>query len=120
MNTGDEIRKLAVCAEHIPQEMFWAYEVIRKSGMYNMVCFHPVVGRYADDMDECLSIMDDIYIRLCCINNVELPNPKYVHMTKNHVRAIQQCYSMLYECYGVNIPKEISEIKIKKTTKFSY
>lgn len=118
MSNLDLVRIYAVLADKIPVEMFHAYEIVRRSGQWNMACF--MRGMCVDNMHECLEFMDHIYIQLCMLNGVELPNPKYVHMTRDHVSVIQECYGTLSECYGTDIPERFQNIQIKKTVKLSY
>lgn len=121
---NDKLTRLAVIAEYIPKEMFWAYESVRQSGIWNMLCVNPRLGRYQSGSDpkEMIQVMDDIYIRYVAQNNVDVDDPKnkmYTHMQKEHVLFIQEAYGELYEFYG--LPDKIIEIKkeIKIETKIN-
>lgn len=115
-----DMHKLAVITGYIPVEMYWAYEAVRQSGLYNMLCFHPVVGRYSsNDPKECLDIMDKIYVKLCAYNNANIEDKQYVHMTKDHVKIIQELYSTLAEYYEP-LPEGIVTLKKEVSTKFSF
>lgn len=117
---NDKLTRLAVIAEYIPKEMFWAYESVRQSGLWNMMMFHKMGRMYQTEADpkQVLEIMDDVYIRYVARNNVDLDDPKnkmYTHMQKEHVQFIQEAYGELYEFYG--LPDKI--IEIKQETKYS-
>ena len=121
MNDETDIQKL-IYALAIPKEMFWAYESVRQSGIYNMLCIDPRLGRYQSGSDpkEMIQVMDDIYIKYCVYTEIDLDNPKnqeiYKHITKDHVRLIQHCYSELRDAYGMP-PEGLVSIKREiKTT----
>lgn len=113
-----EFQRMAM-ALSIPKEMFWAYEIIRQSGHWNMLCIDPMLGRYqtGSDPTEMMQVMDDIYIKYCVYTEVDLDDPKnqeiYKHVTKDHIRLIQYCYSELRDAYGmppegiVNLKREV-------------
>ena len=46
----DTLKKLMML-NSIPKEMFWAYEAVRRSGIWNMICIHPMLGRYQTGSD---------------------------------------------------------------------
>lgn len=101
----------------IPKEMFWAYESVRQSGLYNMCCTIPGVGRYAEtSFTEMLKLMDDVYIRYCVYTDVDLDDSKnkeiYKHVTLDRVRLIQNFYSELLKEHGMP-PKDVVDIKKK-------
>ena len=106
----DEMKEL-VYASMIPKEMFWAYEAVRQSGLYNMCCIKmPMTSNNTSDRKEMLSIMDDCYIRYCVYNNADISKPEYKHITADHILLIQRLYNLLLESYGLT-PKGICEIK---------
>ena len=121
MEELDEMRALGAIVKYIPQEMYWAYEAVRRSGLYNMFCFHPLMNRYScsdSNPDECLKVMDEIYVKFCAYNNVDISQPQYVHMTKDHVKLIQGIYGRLQEYYDP-MPEGVVEIKKTVTTNIS-
>lgn len=118
MQNVDLVRVYAVLAECIPQEMVWAYESVRESGIWNMNCFHPSLGRYAGDADECLKVMDEAYLRFCAYTHADLSDKKYVHMTKDHVRCIQQCYDICSKSYPPK-PEGVVNVTAKITTEYN-
>lgn len=110
----DTLKKLLML-NSIPKEMFWAYESVRQSGLYNMCCTIPGVGRYAEtSFTEMLKLMDDVYIRYCVYTEVDLDDPKnkviYKHITLDYVRLIQNLYSELLKEHGMP-PKNVVNIK---------
>ena len=111
----EQFQKMAM-ALSIPKEMYWAYETVRQSGHWNMLCIDPRLGCYQSGSDpkEMIQVMDDIYIRYCVYTKVDLDDPKnqeiYKHITKDHVRLIQHCYSELIDAYGMP-PEGIVNIK---------
>ena len=121
MEELDEMRALGAIAKYIPQEMYWAYEAVRQSGLYNMFCFHPLMNRYScsdSNPDECLKVMDDVYVKFCAYNDVDISQPQYVHMTKDHVKLIQGIYVHLQRYYSP-MPEGVVEIKKTVTTHIS-
>jgi hypothetical protein len=116
----DNLRKLMMM-NMIPKEMFWAYESVRQSGLYNMCCIIPSVGRYAEtSFSEMIKLMDDVYIRYCAYNEVDLDDANnkdiYKHVTLDHARLIQELYSDLLEAHGMP-PKDV--VKIKKNVEIN-
>lgn len=114
----EQFQKMAM-ALSIPKEMYWAYESVRQSGIYNMCCTLPGVGRYAENnYNEMKQLMDDVYIRYCVYSQVDLDDPEnqkiYKHITLDHIRLIQHCYSELTDAYGM--PPE-GVVNIKRQTK---
>lgn len=108
-----ELIKQGVVLDNIPEEMYWAYETVRQSGIYNMLIFHPIMGRYAEsNKDEALKVMDDIYVKYCAYTNANIEESKYVHMTVDHVRAIQECYSLCKD-YFKPVPEGVINLKRK-------
>jgi len=117
----DYLQKIMIMSR-IPKEMFWAYESVRQSGLYNMCCIIPAVGRYAEtSFNEMLKLMDDVYIRYCVYNEVDLDDANnkdiYKHVTLYHARLIQELYSDLLELHGMP-PKDV--VKIKKEIKIDF
>ena len=116
-NLKEQFQKMAM-ALSIPKEMFWAYESVRQSGLWNMLCVNPRLGRYQSGSDpkEMIQVMDDIYIRYCVYSKVDLDDPKnqeiYKHITNDHVLLIQHCYNELRDAYGMP-PEGICNIKKK-------
>lgn len=116
-----EFQKMAM-ALSIPKEMFWAYESVRQSGIWNMLCVYPRLGRYqsGSDPEEMIRVMEDIYIRYCVYTKVDLDDPKnqeiYNHITRDHVLLIQHCYNELRDAYDlppegiVNLKREVKTI----------
>jgi hypothetical protein len=117
--TMDKLRKYGIIATCIPQEMYWAYESIRRSGIWNMLCVHPMLGRYqsGDNPEEMIKAMDDVYIRYCVKTNANISDPKYKHITRDLVLLIQECYEELHDVY--KLPKELIKVKIEKEVKIS-
>ena len=121
MEELDEMRALGAIVKYIPQEMYWAYEAVRRTGLYNMFCFHPLMNRYScgdSNPDECLKVMDEVYIKFCAYNNVDISQPQYIHMTKDHVKLIQGIYARLQKYYNP-MPEGVVEIKKTVTTNIS-
>lgn len=104
----------------IPKEMFWAYMAVQQSGIWNMMCVHPI-GRYYhnDDADEMINTMDQAYIKFVVYTNADITQDEYKHITKDHVRLIQHLYSDLYEAYGKDYPKNVVKIKLERNIKIS-
>lgn len=120
---SNEIKKL-IHASVIPKEMFWAYESVRQSGIYNMLCIRiPSTSNCNTDRQELIKLMDDIYIKYCVYNNVDLDDPEnqkiYKHVSANHILLIQHCYNELLNGYGMP-PKGIVNIEhnVKTTVTF--
>lgn len=119
---GEYMRKLAIIVDCIPVEMYWAYEAVRQSGIWNMFCLNPVFARYTNDSqsgNEVVKTMDEIYIRFCCYTNADISQPGYNHMTKDHARLIQELYDVLQEVYD-EMPKDVVNITKKVTTSISF
>ena len=119
MNNETDLQKL-IYALAIPKEMFWAYESVRQSGIYNMLCIRiPIVANLSTDRQELIQLIDDVYLKYCVYNNVDLDDPKnqkiYKHVTANHVLLIQHCYSELRDAYDLP-PEGVVNIKKKVTT----
>lgn len=107
---NDELKELAL-ASLIPKEMFWGYEAVRQSGLYNMFCVSiPSVSNNTNDKRELISVIDECYIRYCIHNNADITKDEYKHVTSDHVLIIQKCYGLLLESYGLP-PKGICEVK---------
>ena len=107
---NDELKELAL-ASLIPKEMFWGYEAVRQSGLYNMFCVSiPSVSNNTNDKRELISAMDECYIRYCIHSNADITKDEYKHVTSDHVLIIQKCYELLLESYGLP-PKGICEVK---------
>lgn len=122
MKSFNDMQKLAIVAEYIPIEMYWAYEAVRQSGLFNMFCFHPVVGRYSSgdsNPKECLKVMDDIYVRFCAYNNANIEEKQYVHMTRDHIKLIQEIYPTLQEYYDP-MPEGVVNLKREVITNFTF
>ena len=105
----------------IPKEMFWAYMAVQQSGIWNMLCIHPVLGRYQinDDPKEMMQAMDDAYIRFVTYTNADITKDEYVHITRDHIILIQQLYKDLYEAYGKDYPEGVVNIKVKRNIEIS-
>lgn len=117
----DKIKIYGIIAYCIPKEMYWAYETVRQSGLYNMCCVLPGVGRYAEpNYDEMIQLMDDVYIKYCVYTNVDLDKPenkkKYKHINCDLILLIQECYETLSEVY--ELPPE-GVVNIKRETKIT-
>ena len=113
---GDDLRKMACVLQVIPKEMFWAYESVRQSGIFNMNGFtwHMAETR----VDECFEIMKQTYYQYIIRGNIDLDKVNMPHLTRNHVRFIQECYSVCKDGYG--IPDDLIEIKQKVYTETTY
>ena len=110
MMSDNAIQKL-IYASAIPREMFWAYETVRKSGLYNMFCVSiPSVSNNSNDKRELISVMDECFIRYCVYSNADITKNEYKHVTSDHVLIIQKCYELLLESYGLP-PEGICEVK---------
>lgn len=104
----------------IPKEMFWAYMAVQQSGIWNMMCVDPVVGRYHhSDTKEMIDAMDQAYMKFVVYTNADITQDEYVHVTKDHVRLIQHLYSDLYKAYGKDYPKNVVKIKLERSIKIS-
>lgn len=116
----DPLKKLMMM-NMIPKEMFWAYEAVRRSGIWNMICVHPMLGRYqvGSDPDEMIKVMDDAYLRFVIHTNADIEQDKYKHITKDHVRLIQKFYTDLYEEYGKDYSEGIVNITCERKVKIS-
>lgn len=109
---------MGIALENIPKEMYWAYEAVRRSGLYDMACFHPSLGRYAErNVDEVLQLMDEVYIKFCAYTNADISKPEYKHITTAHVRFMQHIYGQLLEYYD---PMPEGVVNIKKETKVTF
>lgn len=116
----DTLKKLMMMAA-IPKEMFWAYEAVRRSGIWNMMCVDPMLGRYqvGSDPDEMIKVMDDAYLRFVIYTNADISQSEYVHITRDHIILIQQLYKDLYEAYGKDYPEGVVNIKVKRNIEIS-
>lgn len=115
----DQFKRLMYMSA-IPKEMFWAYEAVRRSGIWNMMCVHPI-GRYqvGSDPDEMIKVMDDAYLRFVVYTNADISQSEYVHITRDHIILIQQLYKDLYEAYGKDYPEGVVNIKVKRNIEIS-
>ena len=115
-----EFQRMAM-ALSIPKEMFWAYETVRQSGIYNMLCIRiPSTSNCNADRQELIKLIDDVYIKYCVYTNVDLNDPEnqkiYKHVTADHILLIQHCYDELRNAYDlppegvVNIKREIKTV----------
>lgn len=116
----DTLKKLMMM-NMISKEMFWAYEAVRRSGIWNMLCVNPMLGRYqvGSDPDEMIKVMDDAYLRFVIYTNADIEQDKYKHITKDHVRLIQELYTDLYKEYGKDYPEGIVNITRECKVKIS-
>ena len=116
----DQFKRLMYMSA-IPKEMFWAYEAVRRSGIWNMMCVDPMLGRYqvGSDPDEMIKAMDDAYLRFVIYTNADISQSEYVHITKDHIILIQQLYKDLYEAYGKDYPEGVVNIKVKRNIEIS-
>lgn len=113
-----DMRALALLLEYIPIEMYWAYEAVRRSGLYNMLCFHPIGNRYhISDPKEVLNVIDTAYVKFCAYNNADISDKKYVHVTRNHIAILQEYYDLLLT-YFEPMPEGV--VNINKTTTITY
>ena len=104
----------------IPKEMFWAYMAVQRSGIWNMMCVHPI-GRYYNDSDpdEMLEAMTKAYYKFIIYTGVDFEKDEYKHLSKDHVRLIQHLYSDLYEAYGRSYPEGVVNITVDRKVKVS-
>ena len=117
MKKLNDMQALAVILEYIPIEMYWAYEAVRQSGLYNMNCLHPLMRKDLKNTTakEFLNVMNRVYIKFCIYNKADVEGKQYKYITKDHITIIQQVYTYLQEYYDpmlnniVNIKKEIKE-----------
>ena len=116
----DQFKRLMYMSA-IPKEMFWAYEAVRRSGIWNMMCVDPMLGRYqvGSDPDEMIKVMDDAYLRFVIYTNADISQSEYVHITRDHIRLIQHLYGDLYEAYGKDYPEGVVNIKVKRNIEIS-
>ena len=116
----DQFKRLMYMSA-IPKEMFWAYEAVRRSGIWNMMCVDPMLGRYqvGSDPDEMIKVMDDAYLRFVIYTNADISQSEYVHITRDHIILIQQLYKDLYEAYGKDYPEGVVNIKVKRNIEIS-
>ena len=108
----------------IPKEMFWAYESVRQSGLYNMLCIRiPSAVNCNTDRKELIQLIDDIYIKYCAYTKVDLEDSEnqkiYKHVTADHVRLIQHCYNELTNAYGMP-PEGVVSIKREVKTTITF
>ena len=114
----DYLKDLVMLFTYIPKEMYWGYEAVRQSGIYNMMCFHPIAGRYNDtNPNEVLNVIDNAYIRFCNYTNADISDKIYVHVTLAHIQLIQKYYKTLLTYYE-SMPNNV--VKITKTTYLNY
>lgn len=115
----DLLKKLMMM-NMIPKEMFWAYEAVRRSGIWNMLCFHHI-GMYYNhsDADECLNAMTLAYYKFIEYTNIDFESKGYQKLSKNHVRLIQELYTDLYKEYGKDYPEGIVNIRCERKIKVS-
>lgn len=115
MNDETDIQKL-IYALAIPKEMFWAYESVRQSGIYNMLCIRiPMAANLNTDRQELIQLIDDVYLKYCIYTNADISQKNYKHVTSNHVLLIQHCYDELLNAYSLP-PEGVVNIKKKVTT----
>ena len=115
----DQFKRLMYMSA-IPKEMFWAYMAVQQSGIWNMMCVHPIFGRYHDgETKEMIQTMDQAYIKFVVYTNADISQSEYIHITIDHVRLIQHLYSDLYEAYGKEYPEGVVNIKIKRNVEIS-
>ena len=116
----DQFKRLMYMSA-IPKEMFWAYMAVQQSGIWNMMCVDPMLGRYqvGSDPDEMIKVMDDAYLRFVIYTNADISQSEYVHITRDHIILIQQLYKDLYEAYGKDYPEGVVNIKVKRNIEIS-
>lgn len=116
----DQFKRLMYMSA-IPKEMFWAYMAVQQSGIWNMMCVNPMLGRYqvGSDPDEMIKVMDDAYLRFVIYTNADISQSEYVHITRDHIILIQQLYKDLYEAYGKDYPEGVVNIKVKRNIEIS-
>ena len=115
----DQFKRLMYMSA-IPKEMFWAYMAVQQSGIWNMMCVHPIFGRYHDgETDEMLEAMTKAYYKFIIYTGVDIEKEEYMHLTKDHIRLMQHLYGDLYEAYGKDYPKGVVNIKIKRNVEVS-
>lgn len=116
----DKFKRLLYMAV-IPKEMFWAYMAVQQSGIWNMVCVHPMLGRYqtGSDPKEMIEAMDRAYMRFVVYTNADISQDEYKHITEDHVRLMQHLYTDLYDAYGKDYPKDVVNIKLERNVKIS-
>lgn len=104
----------------IPKEMFWAYEAVRRSGIWNMMCIH-FVGRYYNhsDSDEMMEAMTQAYYKFIVYTGVDFKKEEYKQLTKDHAKLIQHLYSDLDEAYGRSYPEGVVNITVDRKVKVS-
>ena len=116
---SDTVIQRLIYASAIPKEMFWAYESVRKSGLYNMFCIRmPMVVNSNNDRKELIQLIDDIFLKYCTYTNADISKKEYKHVTADHVLLIQHCYQELTDAYGLP-PDGIVNIQKKVTTTIS-
>ena len=113
----DEFKRLMYMSA-IPKEMFWAYMAVQQSGIWNMMCVHPI-GRYYNhsDPDEMLEAMTKAYYKFIIYTGVDIEKEEYMHLTKDHIRLMQHLYGDLYEAYGKDYPKGVVNISVDRKVK---
>ena len=117
-NNDNEIQRL-IYATAIPKEMFWAYESVRQSGLYNMFCIRmPVTSNSSTDRKELIQLIDDVFIKYCAYTNADISKKEYKHVTSNHVLLIQHVYNELLDAYSLP-PQGVVNIQKKTTTTIS-
>lgn len=115
----DYLKKL-IYMSAIPKEMFWAYEAVRRSGIWNMFIVHPMFGRYHNgETKEMIQTMDQAYIKFVVYTNADISQSEYTHVTIDHVRLIQHLYKMLSKAYGKEYPEGVVNIKVKRSVDIS-
>lgn len=112
MLSGDDIRKLGMVLIAIPKEMFWAYESVRQSGLYNMDGIRfPFAEVHTREM---IQVMNECYIEYLIRGNVDLEKEPKPQLTRDHILFIQLCYQQCMDSYS--LPEPLLEIKRKVKT----
>ena len=107
---NEKFKKICYVGASIPKEMFWAYETVRKSGIYNMAGF--IMPMCETKISECLQIISDCYMQYIIYTGVDLEKEPdlYKKVTRNHIRLIQECYNECLEGFG-NPPEGVIHIE---------
>lgn len=108
-----DVKLLNSAINAIPPEMFYAFEICRRSGYWNMGC---CIIQSIDNVSELKDYMSQIYMKLLLNNNCDLSTGRYKKLTQNHMKAIAENYDLFMELYGANIPNLI--LKRKYTTQY--
>jgi len=111
----DTLKKLMML-NSIPREMFWAYEAVRRSGIWNMLCFDPLFCRYCIDSNpkEAFEAMERAYYKFIEYTEVDFEALEYKKLSKDHIKIMQQMYGDLADAYLKDYPEGVVNITLER------